>query len=363
MAVWHVFIANLKMIARNRQALFWALVFPLIFVVVFGLFRLDQPSSAKLTVVDQSQDQVSRALVDGLKGAGVLEIDESRDLAGAREDLAKGRISFVLVIPPGLAPAVASGATGRESVSLMLLYDQAHVMTIRVQSIVRGVVDRANLLLAGAPSLLALTGEPVQARQLRYFDFLLPGFVGMGVMIYAVVGMATILAFYRQEKILKRVLATPLAVGNFFVGLILAHLVLALVQAGIILGAGVLLFHGHVYGNLFWVAVLVTLGNVVFLSLGFIVGSFAGSPQAANGIGNAVTMPMMFFSGVFFSSDSLPAVMRVVVKYLPLTPLLEALRGVALDAKPLWDFPTQIAILLAWVVVTAVVAVRVFRFS
>ncbi|MSQ13056.1 MAG: ABC transporter permease [Dehalococcoidia bacterium] len=363
MAVWHLFVANLKMIARDKQALFWALVFPLIFVVVFGLFRLDQPSSAKLTVVDQSQDRVSLALVEGLKGAGVLEIDQSRDLASAREDLAKGQISFVLVIPPGMAQTVAGGATVREPVSLVLLYDQAHVMTIRVQSIVRGVVDRANLLLADAPSFLALTGEPVQARQIRYFDFLLPGFVGMGVMIYAVVGMATILASYRQEKILKRVLATPLSVGKFFVGLVLAHVVLALVQAGIILGAGVLLFHGHVYGNLFWVAVLVMLGNIVFLSLGFIVGSFAESSQAANGIGNAVTMPMMFFSGVFFSSDSLPAVMRVVVKYLPLTPLLEALRGVALDAKPLWDFPTQIAILLAWVAVTAVVAVRVFRFS
>ncbi|MBM3945892.1 MAG: ABC transporter permease, partial [SAR202 cluster bacterium] len=67
MTVWHVCVADLKMIVRNRQALFWALAFPLIFVVVFGLFRLDQVNPATIAVVDQSNDPVSRGLVEGLR--------------------------------------------------------------------------------------------------------------------------------------------------------------------------------------------------------------------------------------------------------------------------------------------------------
>lgn len=363
MTVWYVFVADLKMIVRNRQALFWALAFPLIFVVVFGLFRLDQVSPATIAVVDQSSDAVSRGLVDGLRSIDLLKVDESRDLTEARADLENGDISFALVVPPGLGQSVAGGGT-QPPAQLTLLYDQAEVQTSqRMLAIVSRFVDRANLALNNAAPLLAVQGEPVQSRQLTYFDYLLPGFVGMGVMIYAVVGMATVLAFYRQQKILKRMLATPLPVSRFFSGIVLAHLVLALVQAAVILGAGVLLFNAHVYGNLLWIAVLVMLGNIVFLNLGFIVGSFARSPDAAQGIGNALTMPMMFFSGVFFSPDSLPAIMRVVVTYLPLTPLLEALRGVVLDAQPVWEFPFQLGLLAIWVAATSVVAVRVFRFS
>ena len=61
--LFHLFIANVKMTYRNRQALFWALAFPLIFLVIFGLFNFDQPPSAGLTIVDHAEDEVSQGLI------------------------------------------------------------------------------------------------------------------------------------------------------------------------------------------------------------------------------------------------------------------------------------------------------------
>ncbi|MSP78059.1 MAG: ABC transporter permease [Dehalococcoidia bacterium] len=362
MTAWYMVIANLKMTFRNRQSLFWALVFPLIFVVVFGLFRLDQPVTSKLVVIDQSKDSISRALIDQLKSITLIRVDESRTLEQAQADLQGGKVNYVLVIPPELEQTVARGTAA--PVPLGLSYDAAGLQNNqRMFAILNGFVDQANLSLNHAKPLIAVQGQAIQAKQLRYFDFLLPGFVGMGVMTYAIIEVATVLSLYREQKILKRILASPLPGWQFFAGIIGAHLVLALVQAAIILLAGILLFHGHVYGSYLWIAVLVFLGNIVFLNIGFIVGSFARTPQTAIGLGNAVTMPMMFFSGVFFPTDTLPATMRAVVQYLPLTPMLTALRGVALDAKPIWSFPTELGILAAWVLVTSVVAIRVFRFS
>jgi len=72
---------------------------------------------------------------------------------------------------------------------------------------------------------------------------------------------------------------------------------------------------------------------------------------------------MMFLSGAFFPRDGLPTALRVVVDYLPLSPMLDALRGVALDGRALWEFPLELAILSAWIVVASAVAVRIFRFS
>ena len=74
-------------------------------------------------------------------------------------------------------------------------------------------------------------------------------------------------------------------------------------------------------------------------------------------------MPMMFLSGTFFPIDGLPHVLGALVRYLPLAPMLDAMRGVALEARPVWDFPEELAILGVWILVSSAVAVKVFRFD
>ncbi len=358
--LFSLIIANLKIIVRNRQALFWALVFPLIFVVVFGLFRIDEPGTTTVAVVDKSNDSDSRALIANLGSIELLELDLDMDEQEAQEALKEGDIGFVLIIPEGLSESVRD----QSPVSLSIFYDESRVQTNQlILGVIQQFIDQTNMDLQHAQSLIQLQREGIQARTVRYFDFLLPGFVGMGVMMYAITGMASVVALYRQQKIFKRLLTTPLKVRSFFAGQIIVYLLLSLVQAAIILAAGVFLFNGHIYGNVLWVFVLVLFGNIIFLNLGFIVGAIAKRVEAANGFANAITIPMMFFSGVFFPTENLPGVLSKIVQYLPLTPLLDALRGVTIEAKPVWAYPWELAILGIWIAVTSAVALRVFRFD
>lgn len=357
-----LFVANLKMIVRNRLALFWALVFPLIFLVIFGLFRFDTPRSFKVAVVDHAQDRLSQGLIGELASIEALKLDSSRAEGEARGALKDGEVDFVLILPAGLA-STALGGQGQPA-PIILLYDEAQFQTNQVIiGLVQRFLDQTNMAIQGARPLLGLQPQGIAARRHSYFDFLLPGFVGMGIMTYSVIGMASTISMYRQQKIFKRVLATPLKVRDFFISQILANLVLSLVQAAIILVAGVLLFDATIYGNLAYVFLLVLLGNMIFLNLGFIVGSFSQTVQAASGLGNIVTMPMMFFSGVFFPTDTLPRALAIVVGYLPLTPMLDAMRGVLLDNRSVWSYPAALGLLGAWIIVTSVVAVRTFRFD
>ena len=89
------------------------------------------------------------------------------------------------------------------------------------------------------------------------------------------------------------------------------------------------------------------------------MGSVAGSVQAAAGLGNAVSLPMMFLSGVFFPTDGLPRVLATAVEYLPLTPMVDSLRGVVLDSQSILDFPGELALLGIWIAVTTAIALRV----
>lgn len=356
----HLFLANVRMLYRNRQSLFWALVFPLIFVIIFGLFRLDEPTPLSMAIVDQAQDELSAKLVQSLGQIKLLELDTSLSEEDARRALSEGEINSVLVIPGGLFTQVSQG----HEVVLTLVYDETQVQFNQVvQGVVEQFLGEVNWTIQGAQPLLGLETQGIQARRIKYFDFLMPGLVGMGVMTFSVIGMAGQIALYRQQRILKRIKATPLSVGTFFAAQVVAWLVLSLVQTAIILATGMLLFQAHIYGNILWMVLLVVLANLTFLNLGFIVGSLSRTVEAANGLSNVISMPMMFFSGVFFPTDNLPTVMREIVRFLPLTPMLEALRGVLLKAQSIAEFPWELIMLALWVAVTSVVVIKVFRFE
>ena len=351
-------IANLKMTVRNRQALFWALAFPLIFVVVFGVFTSNQTNTITIAVVDYAQDDVSNQLIKSLGQMETFEIDERQDEEQARNEVEDGELGYVLIIPAGLAVTIAQDPPA----SVNLVYDDSSLSSGIIIGIVQRFLDRMNLDLAQAPNRLTLSAEGISARDLDFFDFLMPGLAVWGVMSFSVIGLATAMASYREKKILKRILATPLKIRTFLAAQMFSYLVLALVQTGIILGAGVAMFDFSIDGNILYIALLVLVGNMVFLNLGLIVGAYSKTVQAASGIGNAIVLPLMFFSGVFFPTDGLPVVLATLVEYLPLSPLLEALRGVTLEAKAFWEFPTELAILAGWIAATALVANRVFRF-
>ena len=135
-------LANLKMIVRNRQALFWALAFPLIFVVVFGLFNLDGSPNTAILVVDHAQDQVSRGLVDSLSTLENFTVNERQDETAARKDLEDGEFRYLLLIPQGLAENVSQQP--EDPIRITLLYDRASSSAPIILALVRRYVAEAN---------------------------------------------------------------------------------------------------------------------------------------------------------------------------------------------------------------------------
>jgi ABC-2 type transport system permease protein len=349
---------NLKMLVRDRQALFWALFFPLIFVGIFGLFDLDNPPNTEVTIIDRAQDNISRRLIQDLEAIENVDVESRIDEADAREEIRDGDVELLLIIPPNLAENIGNGVQA----NFDLVFDESDPSAARGLGLLRRFLDQQNLRLVDGPSVLNLAPEGVRSEDTDYFDFLLPGLVGMGIMNYSIIGLASVLAQYRNKNIFKRILTTPLSVRTFFGGLILSYLVLSLIQAAVILAAGVFLLGGSVHGQVFYLGVLVLMGNVVFLNIGFIVGAHVKTVAAASGMGNAVALPMMFLSGTFFPIEDLPRGLASVVEFLPLAPMLEAMRGVSLDSKAFWEFPRELAILAGWIVGTSLVAMRLFRF-
>ncbi len=366
MILYHLAIANMKMIVRDRQALFWALAFPLLFVFVFGLFFRDTDSPSVIAVIDRSDDAISRGIIEDLGMIGGLVVERRDDEAVARQEMSDGDLGHLLIIPEDLAESVTSNPPAR----ITLLYDDLDPFGGIVVGVVSSFVDKVNLELAQAPTRLVLSpegtassanGEPGGGAS--YIDFLLPGLAVWGVMSFSIIGLATTMATYREKKILTRIQSTPLKVRVFVAAQVAASLILSLAQAAIILAVGSLVFGVPIqWDQAPQIGVLVLLGNLVFLNLGFIVGAFSKTVAAASGLGNAVALPLMFLSGVFFPTDNLPTILLYVIEYLPLAPLLEVVRGVALESQPFWEYQLELVIVVAWIVGSAAVAMRTFRF-
>ena len=358
-------VANLKIMLRDRQALMWALAFPIILVVVFGIFDVGNLGSADLGVVDLANTERSRQLQRDLAGIDYLNV-RSRYVSqhDALEALEDGDLDFLLVIPGSLAALEGAPGSLSPQVSLSLFYSQGEGPGNQlVIEAIRHVVARENLRLTGLPQALKVETREVESQRADYFDVLLIGLVGMGMMTNSIIFIAVKISLYRNQSILKRMLVTPLRVRNYFASEVVAHLLLALVQAGVVIGIGVLVFGANIRGNVLWVFVIVAFANTIFLNIGFIISGWANSPRAASGMGNAIAIPMMFFSGTFFPTSTLPSFLPELVQVLPLTPMLDAMRGVAIDDLQLWNVWRELAMLAGWLAFSSLAAIRLFKFG
>ena len=193
-----------------------------------------------------------------------------------------------------------------------------------------------------------------------YFDFVLPGMLAMGLMNFTMVGIAGSVARYRETQVLRRLMATPVSPLAFLTGQVMARLALSVVQVLLLLIVGLLL-GGTVAGNPLVVVTLAVLGNLTFLALGFAIAGRTSTVDAANNLAGLATLPLMFLSGMFFPLSALPDSVRAVAEWLPITPLIDGMRAVALDGVGLAALLPELALLTGWVLVSFTLARLSFR--
>lgn len=348
-----LFVASLKIIFRDKRALFWALLFPLIFTVVFSLFTRPSGGAGTVAVTVDQPSQASDAIVNGLASIEAIELERRDDFEAARREVEAGKIVMAIRIP-------AASQSGRVSIEVAFDQNDRQVTPI-LKSVVRELIHEVNLREAGVTEpAITVDEQGIAARDISAYDFYLPGFIAMGVMNAAIISVSAAMTQYREQKILKRILATPIPSRQFLAAQVLARLVLTVGQVAVILIVGASI-GGHIFGNILWIFVLAAAGTLVFLNLGFTIAGRARSVASAEATANAIALPMLFLAGIFFPVALLPSWVRPIVHLLPLTPLVSAMRKVALEGMPLAEIGTDLIVLGAWVVISFALAALSFK--
>lgn len=353
--------ADLKMLLRNRQALAWALLFPLLFTMIFGLFfGRDNTSFGNISLVNNSKSEVAQGLVKGLEESELFKVEASDSLETIKNEIADGKSQAALYLPEGFGDPVPNA-----SKQATIFYDPGSTQIVSVLSnYVEKYLTGASFSLQGAKPLFSIQQEQVSSgKNLTYFDFVLAGVLGLALMNGSVIGVAVAMGKYREDQILKRITTTPLPTWKFILAEVLSRMVLNVFQIAIILLVGVELFGANISGNYFVLLAVALFGGILFQLIGFVIASLTKTVDAAQGMTQAITLPMMFLAGVFFPIDSLPKWLAPIVQYLPLAPLLRIIREVSLEDLSPFHNLTNVGIVLAWVVAALVIAIWRFRLS
>jgi ABC-2 type transport system permease protein len=213
------------------------------------------------------------------------------------------------------------------------------------------------------PFLFLIMIASVFGADRKELDILIPGIAGMSVLGTTFTALSYTFVFNREQGILKRIRGTPMPPIAYFGGVIASSVVNAIVQVALIVVIG------HVFYSVSWphdylaLVVFVVLGVVAFGSLGIAFAHLIPNFDAAAAYVNAVFLPVIFISGVFYSTKSLPEVFKVIAVALPLKHVIDGLHGAIVSHQGLGDHLTALAVVAGWAVAGLFLTVRFFRWD
>ncbi len=260
---------NFIMLIRQRSLILTSLGLAVISMLVFGfLFGGNNASKTRLGVVDQDSTSISAQIVQQLRQSNALQVFTGSS-SEEQQALKDGDRDAVIVMPAGFSQQLVRGGA-----HLQVYYDQSNPITAAsAQLTVKAIVDGINSKITHQPGPVTLVQQAVAAKELRVIDFITPGMLGV-LLMWANLAVGIQLVNWRAMGITRRLAATPLKPLSMISAQVVARLALSLLQGALLLALAIWIFNVHIYGNIGLLALVVTVGALTLLAIGFAIASF-----------------------------------------------------------------------------------------
>lgn len=355
-------VAAFKMYVRNRGAIIFTFLFPIALLAVFGFLSKSNSASVKLDLTNYSSSDLSHQFVDAVKKVPAFEIKEV-DESVSSDELGKGKIDLQVIVPQDFGQTDGT-PTGLRPSAVVTHYNAGKPQNgITANLIITQIVSSINNAITHAQQLLSVDASGVKTNNLGFFDFILPGILGMTIMQLGIFGVSFAFVSLKASGALRRLQATPIHPVMFVVAQAIVRLVIALVTVLILMGLGIKIFGFHMLGSYWSFGLITVLGTIVFLGIGFAIAGWAKDENQVAPLANVIQLPMLLLSGIFFPRDAFPGWLHRVTDFFPLTYLGDALRRIANEGAHLIQIKGDILGLLVWGIVIFVIAVNVFRWE
>ncbi|MEO8446104.1 MAG: ABC transporter permease [bacterium] len=354
-AMFAITKASLRSITRNPSAVVFNLIFPLIFIIVFGFIS---GGGFKIDVALEKGSDISNSVYESLEKIGSVHLIKNLSESEIISELEKGKIDAVVSIRKN-----EKGTILIDLKTTKASPERGNIFKMMMSE----VIDKQNLAIAKSDIPFAeLKEQVVEGRKFKTIDFILPGQLGFSLLSAGVFGTAFVFISLKQTLVIKRFFATPVRKSYIVIGESVSRLIFSMFSAVIIILIGTFFF-GFTLVNgavtFFNMLIMSLIALTVFLGFGFVVSGIAKNESAVPPIANLIALPQFLLAGTFFPISNFPDWLQPVSRVLPLTYLNEALRKISFEGANIFDVWYEILILLIWGVVIYAIAVKVFKWE
>lgn len=355
---------NTKRVFRDQLAIFFTIIFPLIFLFVFGSFNSGSGNvSFRVAFLNQSDSSFAKDFTQKAKDSGVFKINnDAKNLDQAKDLMNKSQLDATIILPKdfGTVKAGEKFPSGKAEV----LYTQNNAQSgSALSAVLQNQFKAINKNLVNSPEPFTVKSEQLSQKSLSPFDYTFAGLLGFSIIGMGIFGPINVFPELKKMGILRRLSTTPLKVWQYFLSTTISQLFIGTFAFAAQFIVAILVFHLHIVGNWLELIAFLALGVVTILGIGLALGGWAKNERQAAPLSNIIVFPMMFLSGTFFPRFLMPEWLQTVSSFLPLTPIIEGIRLIATEGKHLWEIAPQLGLIGIWLVVIYFIAFRVFRWE
>jgi len=358
-ALWAITKASFKAIFGNPSAIIFSILFPIIFVMIFGAFGNGGGVSYRVALSPGSD--TTSDFYQGMKLTPVIRIVNYSDTVALNKDLVKGKLTAVVSIEKStdssLTHVIKVKSTTASANTLGSFMPVLDYLRLRVET--ENNPDAVQLVKIEDPQIK-------QVRKYRQIDFILPGQLGFSILFSTLFGIAFTFFGLREQLVLKRFYASPVKKINILLGIGMSRLFFQLLSVIVLILFGHFVLNFTLHHGIFTfleIIVMTILMLFLLMGVGLIFSSIVKSDTSIPLLINLFGFPQMMLSGTFFPIEVFPKWLQEICYVLPLTQFNTAVRKISFEGLSILDCWKEIGILGIWMVIIYAIAVRVLKWE
>ncbi len=360
-ALWAITKASFLGIFANPSAIIFSILFPFIFILIFGSFGNGGPPSYRVALAPGCD--TTNIFFQSIKNHPQVRIVNYADTVLRNKDLIRGRLTGVLSVKE------IPDSSGSPRFVIKVQTTSASNNTIGAfMQVLDYVKLKYELNVSGNGQQHVIVDKPdiKEVRPYRQIDFILPGQLGFSILFSTLFGIAFAFFVLREQLVLKRFYASPVNRVNILLGIGMSRLFFQLMNVI------VLILVGHFFMNFTLQHGIMTVINMLLITIlmlfllmgvGLIFSSIVKSDTSIPLLINLFGFPQMMLSGTFFPIEVFPKWLQEVCRVLPLTQFNDSMRKIAFEGLGIFDCWREIGILAIWMAVIYVIAVKVLKWE
>lgn len=324
-------VVSIKSFYREKTAMFFTTMFPVLLILVFGtIFMDDDKIHYNLCLQDLDQTETSAEIAKGLSSTGKFKVTPVDPTLEAAKYVRDNKVNLVVVIPKDFEKSQMHYLLSDKldaSITLRYVFDPSSSSVIEKMQLLNLVFATMNQRLSKKPPFIRTEEVSIHnTRKYRFLEFFIPGIIAMAIMTESLFGTVQVNTELRQKGIIRKLATTPITRTDWILSNILHQIILAVISTTVMLLVSYAVFDVRLNINA-WLLLFIVLDVFTFVGIGMILTRLVTEAQSASSAANAIMFPMMFLSGSFFPLEMMPDFLQTFAKVLPLYYINEGLRA------------------------------------